>query len=200
MSLKNNNMIPDKIPHIKADIFFEEFKHKIKLHDRYKTPADKLAVQQSLQRSAYDLAVKHSTTLFASHSVLNKFSKDFRKDNKLTTDDHCLRPSSHFFQMILLPKYRKKYLNKNLLTKILNIMTTCCKVLKEENQKLKSFNPRSQLLCTTKELYKKAEIKVYSYTKDKVENNYYTPAFDLLPIEVQDDITEYENYLISLNV
>jgi hypothetical protein len=199
MNLNSINMIPNKIPSIKADIFFEEFKHKIQLYDSYKSPTDKIAVQQSLQRSAYDLTCKYKITLFASHQVLSKYPEDY-KTNKNLTDDHTLRPSSYFFQMILLPKYREKYLDKNLLIKVLNIMTTCCKVLKEENQKLKSFNSKSQLLCNTKELYKKADIKVYNYHKNTIDHNYYTPAFDLLPIEVQDDITDYENKLISLNV
>jgi hypothetical protein len=193
-------IIPNKIPDQVVDISFEDYKHKMSLFDNSTDKLYRKTLKQYFARSVYDTTNRFKIPLFASHNALSQFPKDFKKDNKKLTNDHCLRPSSHFFQMIIEPEYRKKYLDKKLYRKILNIMCICCRMLKTENRILSSFNPRSILKCTTKELYEKAKIKVYDYTKDKVEPNYFTPAFDLLPIEVQDDITDYENKLISLNV
>lgn len=193
-------IIPNKVPKEVVDISFEDYKHKISLFDKNTDKLYRKVLKRIFARNTYDLTNKYKIPKFASYSAISQFPKDFKKDNKKLTNDHCLRPSSYFFQMIIEPEYRKKYLDKELYRKILNIMCICCRMLKTENNKLKKFNQKSILLCNTKELYEKAKIKVYNYDKDKVEINYYTPAFDLLPIEVQDDITEYENYLISLNV
>ena len=193
-------IIPNKVPKEVVDISFEDYKHKISLFDSSTDKLYRKALKQFFARTTYDIFFKYKIPLFASYSAISQFPKDFKKDNKKLTNDHCLRPSSHFFQMIIEPEYRKKYLDKELYRKILNIMCICCRMLKTENRILSSFNPRSILKCTTKELYEKAQIKVYDYDKDKLETKYFTPAFDLLPIEVQDDITDYENKLISLNV
>jgi hypothetical protein len=192
-------IIPNKVPKEVVDISFEDYKHKISLFDSSTDKLYRKTLKQYFARSVYDITCRFKIPLFASHNALSQFPKDFKTTKKLT-NDHCLRPSSHFFQMIIEPEYRKRYLDKKLYKKILNIMCICCRTLKTENRILSSFNPKSILKCTTKELYEKAEIKVYDYNKDKLETKYFTPAFDLLPIEVQDDITEYENYLISLNV
>jgi hypothetical protein len=192
-------IIPNKVPKEVVDISFEDYKHKISLFDSSTDKLYRKTLKQYFARSVYDSTCRFKIPLFASHNALSQFPKDFKTTKKLT-NDHCLRPSSHFFQMIIEPEYRKRYLDKELYRKILNIMCICCRTLKTENRILSSFNPKSILKCTTKELYEKAEIKVYDYNKDKLETKYFTPAFDLLPIEVQDDITKYENYLISLNV
>lgn len=193
-------IVPNKVPKEVVDISFEDYKHKISLFDSNINKLYRKTLKRYFARSVYDSTCRYNIPLFASHNAVSQFPKDFKKDNKKLTNDHCLRPSSHFFQMIIEPEYRKKYLDKELYRKILNIMCICCRMLKTENRILSSFNPKSILKCTTKELYEKAEIKVYDYNKDKLETKYFTPAFDLLPIEVQDDITDYENKLISLNV
>lgn len=192
-------MIPNKINESLLDTFYNYFLLAIKMYDKSKSLKDIIIQQKVFKRFAYDFISQRSpTNLFVSHKALSKYPDDYRV-NKNLTSDHTLRPSSYFFEMILSPEYRKKYLDKNLISKLLNINTICCRVLKEENRKLQSLNSKSNITCTTKDLYERANIKVYEYDKPSVDINYYTPAFNLLPIEVQEDITRYENSLIVNN-
>jgi len=192
-------MIPNKINESLLDTFYNYFLLAIKMYDKSKSLKDIIIQQKVFKRFAYDfISQRSNTNLFVSHKALSKYPDDYRV-NKNLTSDHTLRPSSYFFEMILSPEYRKKYLDKNLISKLLNINTICCRVLKEENRKLQSLNSKSNITCTTKDLYEKANIKVYEYDKPSVDINYYTPAFNLLPIEVQEDITRYENSLIVSN-
>jgi len=192
-------MIPNKINESLLDTFYNYFLLAIKMYDKSKSLKDIIIQQKVFKRFAYDfISQRSNTNLFVSHKALSKYPDDYRV-NKNLTSDHTLRPSSYFFEMILSPEYRKKYLDKNLISKLLNINTICCRVLKEENRKLQSLNSKSNITCTTKDLYEKANIKVYEYDKPSVDINYYTPAFNLLPIEVQEDITRYENSLIVNN-
>jgi len=195
-------MIPNKINESLLNTFYHYFLLAIRLYDKailQKNMIDMILQQKVFKRFAYDFIIQRGkTNLFVSHKALYKYPDDYSVNENLTSD-HALRPSSYFFEMILLPEYRKKYLDKNLILKLLNIFTICCRVLKEENRKLQSLNFKANITCTTKDLYERANIKVYEYDKPSVDINYYTPAFNLLPIEVQEDITRYENSLIVSN-
>lgn len=176
-------MMINKLPHHLVEEEFDIVKNSIKRFDIL-NKTQILQLIHKRKRALYEFicSKKHYKfiTLKASELPL-----------KFSILEHPLRPSASYFKVLFNKETNKKYLESfDLFNTLLQASTICVKAMKEENELLRSFaNPH--LICLTKDLYKEADITVYSYDDEKFLNKT-TPVFNDLPKIIQDDITKIE--------
>jgi hypothetical protein len=196
-------MIPNKISiKLIKEVFYQHIS-RLEYHSKeYKedTKQNKTEINKSnhkFRRDLYDLVKRHPTTYFVTEKALEDYPDNYKSSKNLISE-HPLRPSSYLFDLFNLSKYRDKYLNNfELFNNVIQCSTIIVRAFKDENEYLKSFNQLAILKCTTKDLYKEAKIKVFEINKDCFLKDYSTPAFNLLPKEAQEDLTDLELTIIS---
>jgi hypothetical protein len=195
-------MIPNKISNKLIKEVFIQHISRLKYHSlEYKedTKQNKIEINKSnhkFRRDLYDLIQRHRITYFVTEKALEEYPENYKSSKELMSE-HPLRPSSYIFDLFNLPKYRDKYLNNfELFNSIIQCSTIVVRAFKDENEYLKTFNQLAVLKCTTQDLYKEAKIKVFDINRDCFLKDHSTPAFNMLPKEAQEDLTDLELSII----